>query len=319
MTEKLCSLFGVEKDDDLKMISLAAYAKATENQNLKATDKIAVIFADGEIAMSGKEGITASEFCPMISKIKGDSSIKAVVLRVNSPGGDAQAAEMINSELQMLRAHKPVVVSFGDYAASGGYWISAQSDQIFTNRTTLTGSIGVFSLMMNYGKGLKKHLDINVAQLGTNRHSNMLSGINPLNKEEQAYMQDFVEDVYTDFISIVSQGRNLTPGYVDEVAQGRVWSGKDAVELNLADKVGGISEAIQYAAAYSGCDNYKIVEYPAVKTSVEKLMDMLNETNAASSALGEPLKSLGKIYGELTGEKGMKSYARIPYIYEFNY
>jgi protease-4 len=255
----------------------------------------------------------------MISKIKGDSSIKAVVLRVNSPGGDAQAAEMINSELQMLRAHKPVVVSFGDYAASGGYWISAQSDQIFTNRTTLTGSIGVFSLMMNYGKGLKKHLDINVAQIGTNRHSNMLSGINPLNKEEQAYMQDFVEDVYTDFISIVSQGRNLTPGYVDEVAQGRVWSGKDAVELNLADKVGGISEAIQYAAAYSGCDNYKIVEYPAVKTSVEKLMDMLNETNTASSALGEPLKSLGKIYGELTGEKGMKSYARIPYIYEFNY
>ena len=319
MSDKLCSLFGVDKEEDLEMISLASYAKATEKPNLKATDKIAVIFANGEIAMSGKEGITASEFCPMISKIKADSSIKAVVLRVNSPGGDAQAAEMINSELQLLRAHKPVVVSFGDYAASGGYWISAQSDQIFTNRTTLTGSIGVFSLMMNYGKGLKKHLDINVAQLGTNRHSNMLSGINPLNKEEQAYMQDFVEDVYTDFVGIVSEGRNLTPGYVDEVAQGRVWSGKDAVELNLADKIGGISDALQYAAAYSGTNNYRIVEYPAIKTQVEKLLEMLNETSVKGNMLPEPFRNFGKIYGKLVDEQGMKSYARIPYMYEFNY
>lgn len=319
MTDKLCSLFGVEKEEDLEMITLDKYAKAVIKPNLKTSDKIAVIYADGEITMSGNEGITASEFCPMISKIKADSSIKAVVLRVNSPGGDAQAAEMINTELQLLRNEKPVIVSFGDYAASGGYWISAKSDYIFTDKTTLTGSIGVFSLMMNVGKGLKKHLNINVAELGTNRHSNMMSGMNPLNESEQAYMQNFVEDVYTGFTELVAEGRELNIDYVDSIAQGRVWTGSEAVNLKLADKIGGITEAIQYAAVFAGLDNYRTVEYPTVKSSIDKFMEMINGTSASADILPEPFRELGKAYGMLTEEKGIKNYARVPLIYEFQY
>lgn len=319
MTDKLCSLFGVEKEKDLEMITLDKYAKAVIKPNLKTSDKIAVIYADGEITMSGNEGITASEFCPMISKIKADSSIKAVVLRVNSPGGDAQAAEMINTELQLLRNEKPVIVSFGDYAASGGYWISAKSDYIFTDKTSLTGSIGVFSLMMNVGKGLKKHLNINVAELGTNRHSNMMSGMNPLNESEQAYMQNFVEDVYTGFTELVAEGRELNIDYVDSIAQGRVWTGSEAVNLKLADKIGGITEAIQYAAVFAGLDNYRTVEYPTVKSSIDKFMEMINGTSASADILPEPFRELGKAYGMLTEEKGIKNYARVPLIYEFQY
>lgn len=319
MTDKLCALFGVEKEKDLQMITLDKYAKAVVKPNLKTSDKIAVIYADGDITMSGNEGITSSKFCPVISKIKADSSIKAVVLRVNSPGGDAQAAEMINTELQLLRNEKPVIVSFGDYAASGGYWISAKSDYIFTDRTTLTGSIGVFSLMMNVGKGLKKHLNINVAELGTNRHSNMMSGMNPLDESEQAYMQNFVEDVYTGFTELVAEGRELSIDYVDSIAQGRVWTGSEAVELKLADKIGGITEAIQYAAVFAGLEDYRTVEYPAVKSSIDKFMEMINGTSASADILPEPFRELGKVYGMLPEEKGIKNYARIPLIYEFQY
>ncbi len=319
MTDKLCNLFGVEKEKDLKMITLDKYASAVVKPNIKARDKIAVIYADGEITMGGTEGITASEFCPMISKIKADSSVKAVVLRVNSPGGDAQAAEMINTELQLLRMEKPLIVSFGDYAASGGYWISAKSDLIFTNRTTITGSIGVFSLMMNYGKGLKKHLDINVAELATNRHSNMLSGISPLDKEEKEYMQHFVEDTYTDFTTLVAEGRKLNLNYVDSIAQGRIWTGAQALELDLANKAGGLYDAIIFSAIFAGTDNYRIVEYPSVKTSTEKLIEMLTETSVSSNLLPEPFKSISEIYSKLSDQKGIRTYARIPYMYEFRY
>lgn len=320
MTDKLCSLFGVEKEKDIEMISLADYAKAALKPNMKIKDKIAVIYANGEIVMNGEKGISATEFCPMISKIKEDSTIKAVVLRVNSPGGDAQAAEMINTGLQLLRQDKPVIVSFGDYAASGGYWISAQSDMILTNNTTLTGSIGVFSMMINYGKALKKHLDVNIAQLGTNEHSNMLSGINPLNKEEQAYMQNFIEDIYSNFINIVADGRNMNIEEVDEIAQGRVWSGHDAINIRLADGKGGIADALSAAALHAGLGNeYRIVEYPQVKTPLEKILEMLDGTSVTSNLLPEPFKSFGMIYGNLKDEQGLKSYARIPYLYEFNY
>ncbi len=318
MSDKLCDLFGVEREKDLKTISLADYAKAVVKPNITAKEKIAVLYADGEISMSGTEGITASQFCDVIPKIKEDSSIKAVVLRVNSPGGDAQAAEMINQELQRLREVKPVIVSFGDYAASGGYWISAKSDYIFTNNTTLTGSIGVFSLMMNYGKGLKKHLDINTVTLGTNEHSTMFTGINPLDKKEQSYMQAFVEDIYTEFTELVAAGRNLNVDYVDSIAQGRVWTGSEAMDIKLADKIGGLSDAIQYAATYIGADSYRIVEYPTVKTSMDKFMEMMGE-GSASALLPDSYKTFEKIYSKLTNQEATVYYARIPYIYEFSY
>lgn len=320
LNDKICTLFGVEREKDLKMVTLLKYANAKIKPDIKVKDKIAILYADGEIAMDGSDGITASKFCPEIKKIREDSTIKALVLRVNSPGGDAQAAEMINAELQLLRETKPVIVSFGDYAASGGYWISAKSDCIYTNNTTITGSIGVFSLMINYGKGLKKHLDINTATITTNRHSDMFSGLRPLNQKEQDYLQGFVEDIYVKFTDLVAAGRDLDVKYVDSVGQGRVWAGSDALELKLADKLGGLNDAVKYAAEYAGLDKYRIAEYPAIKTSMEKFMEMLDETSASASVLTDPYGAFEKIYSNLrNSEQQSITYARLPYVYEFNY
>ncbi len=318
MTEQLCTLSGITKEKDLKVISLRDYAKAVVRPNIKAKEKIAVIYANGEITMNGK-GLSVKRFYPIISKIRQDSSIKAVVLRVNSPGGDAQAAEIINNELQLLRKNKPLVVSMGDYAASGGYWISAQSDKIFTDNTTLTGSIGVFSLYLNYGQALKKHLDINNITITTNTHAGMMRGVAPLDEAETAYMRSFVEKIYTQFTGIVSSGRNLSGSYVDSVGQGRVWTGADAIEIKLADEKGGLTDAISYAAQLAGLDNYRINEYPVVKTSLERLMETLSNAESGARILADPYTIIEKTYSGLKEENGSRTYARIPYIYEFIY
>ena len=315
----LCNLFGASRDKDLKIISLAKYAEAVVKPNVKAKGKIAVIYADGEITMSGQQGLSAKKFYPIIREISQDSSIKAVVLRVNSPGGDAQAAEILNKELQLLRNSKPLIVSMGEYAASGGYWISAKSEKIFADNTTITGSIGVFSMAMNYGTGLKKHLKINTADISSNKHSNMLNGINPLDAKEVAFMQGMVEDIYTKFTALVSEGRDLPVEYVDEVGQGRVWTGADALERRLADEKGGILDALNYAAASVNLDDYRIVEYPAAKTSMEQFMEMLQGVEASVKAVANPEETLMNIYSKLGSDGEFRVYARHPFCYQFNY
>ncbi|MBO7268755.1 MAG: signal peptide peptidase SppA [Bacteroidales bacterium] len=319
MQATLCNLFGASKDKDLKVISLAKYAEAVVKPNVKAKGKIAVIYADGEITMSDPQGLSAKKFYPIIREIRQDSSIKAVVLRVNSPGGDAQAAEILNKELQLLRTNKPLIVSMGEYAASGGYWISANSEKIFADNTTITGSIGVFSMAMNYGTGLKKHLKVNTADISSNKHSNMLNGIDPLDAKEVAFMQGMVEDIYTKFTALVSEGRDLPVEYVDEVGQGRVWTGADALERRLADEKGGILDALNYAAASANLDDYRIVEYPAAKTSMEQFMEMLQGAEASVKAMADPEETLKNVYSKLGSEGEFRVYARHPYCYNFNY
>ncbi|MEF9931882.1 MAG: signal peptide peptidase SppA, partial [Bacteroidales bacterium] len=319
MTKQLCTLYGVTKEKDLKIISISNYAKATVKPDAKVKDKIAVIYASGEITMDAPDGLSVKKYYPIISKIRKDSSIKGVVLRVDSPGGDAQAAEILNDELQLLRKDKPLVVSMGNYAASGGYWIAAQSDRIFTDNTTLTGSIGVFSLSLNYGKGLKEHLNINSVAITTNKHSDMGSGMRPLDSAEEAYMQGFVEKIYTQFTDLVANGRNLPVAYVDSVGQGRVWAGVDAIKLKLADECGGLIDAIDYTSKLAGLENYKLAEYPVAKTSIEKLMETLNSAESNAKILANPYALLEKTYSKLKTQNGTQTYARLPYIYEFNY
>ncbi len=315
----LCNLFNVEDDKNLKFVTLASYAAAKVKPDLSSKEKIAVIYADGEITMSGQEGLTVKKFYPIIREVSKDSSIKAVVLRVNSPGGDAQAAEILNKELQLLRSSKPLIISMGEYAASGGYWISAKSEKIFANNTTLTGSIGVFSMAMNYGKGLKKHLDINTANIGSNKHSTMLNGVDPLNDKEVAFMQGMVEDIYTKFTALVSEGRNLPVEYVDEVGQGRVWTGADAFQNKLVDEIGGLTNAIDYAAACANLTSYRLVEYPKAKTSMEQIMELLQNTEASVKALAHPHESIKEIYSNILEDGKFRVYARHPYCYEFKY
>ena len=315
----LCNLFGAKRDRDLKFISLSSYAEATVKPNIKVREKIAVIYADGEITMDDPNGLSVKKFYPIIREVGQDSSIKAVVLRVNSPGGDAQAAEILNKELQLLRAKKPLIISMGEYAASGGYWIAANSDKIFADNTTITGSIGVFSMAMNYGEGLKKHLKVNAVEIGTNAHSTMLTGINELDSKEIAFMQGMVEEIYTQFTDLVSEGRNLPVEYVDEVGQGRVWTGADAISNRLADEKGGIADAINYAAAAANLADYRIAEYPALKTPMEQFMEMLQGAEATVKAVADPQETIMRIYSNMESDGQFRIYARHPYCYEFKY
>ncbi|MBQ1929812.1 MAG: signal peptide peptidase SppA [Bacteroidales bacterium] len=319
LIDNLCTLSSVDKEKDLNFISLSKYAKATYTENYTATNKIAVVYADGEITMDADEGLSVKRFYHALRNIEADSTIKAVVLRVSSPGGDAQAAEILNKEIQRIRVKKPVVVSMGEYAASGGYWISANSEKIYADRNTITGSIGVFSMAMNYGKALKKHLDINTAAIKTHKHSDMFGGIRPMNNAEVEFMQTQVETIYTKFMLLVSGGRNLEVDYVDEIAQGRVWTGADGVRIKIVDEIGGIKDAIKYAASYAELEDYKIEEFPKSKTSLEKLMEKFNSADAAIKTLQDPYESIQTAYSDIIKEGNNKVFARLPYVYQFNY
>lgn len=257
---------GVSKISDVSFVKINKYASKLKKGSRK--NKIAVVYADGEIVNSGSDAdIVGSKMANTLRKVREDKKVKAVVFRVNSPGGSAQAAEAIRHELQLLRAEKPVIVSFGDYAASGGYWISAESDYIFSDYNTLTGSIGVFGLIPSVGNAIRKNLKVNIETVGTTSHSDMMSGMRKLNDQEVEYIQRQIEKIYDDFTSLVSNGRGMSKDSVDAIGQGRVWSGADAMRIGLVDEQGGIQDAIDYAAQKVGLskEDYRLSIYPVAK------------------------------------------------------
>ena len=262
----LCEQNGVSKISEVSFVKINKYASKLKKGSRK--NKIAVVYADGEIVNSGSDAdIVGSKMANTLRKVREDKKVKAVVFRVNSPGGSAQAAEAIRHELQLLRAEKPVIVSFGDYAASGGYWISAESDYIFSDYNTLTGSIGVFGLIPSVGNAIRKNLKVNIETIGTTSHSDMMSGMRKLNDQEVEYIQRQIEKIYDDFTSLVSNGRGMSKDSVDAIGQGRVWSGADAMRIGLVDKQGGIQDAIDYAAQKVGLskEDYRLSIYPVAK------------------------------------------------------
>lgn len=279
MEEYLCKENGVDKIEYVSFVKINKYASKLKKGSRK--NRIAVVYADGEIVDSGAESdVVGNEMATTLRKVAADKKVKAVVFRVNSPGGSAQAAEVIRRELQLLRDKKPVIVSFGDYAASGGYWISAQSDHIFSNRNTLTGSIGVFSIIPNLGNAIRKNLKVNIETIGTSEHSDIMAGMRTLTNDEVAFFQKQVEKVYDDFTGIVSKGRNLPQDSVDAIGQGRVWSGADAKRIGLVDSFGGLQDAIDYAAQEVGLANneYRLNVYP-IAQQVSLLQMLSGETS----------------------------------------
>lgn len=319
LIEKLITLFGVEDEKDLKMITTTNYDKATHKVDFKEKNKVAIIYANGDIIMGKAENNIASDsFMEHISKVRKDSTIKAVVFRVNSPGGSAQSSDIIERELALLMENKPVVVSMGDYAASGGYWISAKANKIFTNNTTLTGSIGVFSMVPNFQKAMNKHLSVNAESVNSNKYSDLMSGYRPLESTESEFLRNAVEKIYTDFINLVAQGRNMTPEKVDEIAQGRVWAGKDALGIGLADQQGGLYDALLSAASMAGLEGYRVVEYPVQKSAIDRLVEMLSESSVAAGNIADPLGMLENAYQSLLKERGISHMARLPYNITFN-
>lgn len=315
LQQKLADLYVTDSYKNVKSISLADYAEIKDIPNLKATNKVAVIYAEGNIVDgSATDGVAGDRFAKIIADVRADKDVKAVVLRVNSPGGSVMASEKIKAELDLLRESVPVIASYGDYAASGGYWISANCDRIFANATTLTGSIGVFSMIPDLGGTIRNKLHVTVTPVNSNEHSDMLNMMRALTPKEEAYMQASVEKIYTKFTSIVAEGRDMTVEDVDAIAQGRVWTGAEALEIGLVDEIGTLEDAIEFAAmsieGVTSVSDVQIAGYPKPLTTLE----MLLETFGGQSAFaGTPLESIEQAFHGWDDSQAGKAYARIPY------
>ena len=316
LQQKLADLYITDSYKKVKSISLADYAKINDVPNLKATNKVAVIYAEGNIVDGNEsDGVAGDRFAKIIADVRADKDVKAVVLRVNSPGGSVMASEKIKAELDLLRENVPVIASYGDYAASGGYWISANSDYIFSNATTLTGSIGVFSMIPDIGGVVKDKLHVTITPVKSNEHADMMGMMRALTPKETAYMQASVENIYNKFTSLVAEGRDMTVEDVDAIAQGRVWAGADAIEIGLVDQIGTIEDAIEYAAmsieGVTSVNDVQVVGYPKPKTTLETLLETLGGEEYAFT--GTALESVEKAFRGWDGSQAGKVYARIPY------
>ncbi|MBN2633744.1 MAG: signal peptide peptidase SppA [Bacteroidales bacterium] len=313
---------GLTTDDKINLVPMAKYTKVPgKKKNISAKNKISVIYASGSIVMGkGSEyNIGGNNFGDIIRRERKDSTVKAIVLRVNSPGGNAIASEIIWRELKLAAQEKPVVISMGNYAASGGYFISAPGTKIYTNPTTLTGSIGVFGLIPNAGKLLEQKIGIFTETVNTNENSDFPSLYRPLELYEKNTMQLSIEKFYSDFVGKVAEGRNKTTESVDSIAQGRVWSGVRALDLGLADEQGGLDEAIKGAALLAGLDStYMVKELPSIQDPYTKLLNQLSgnvKMKLLKKELGEYFRFFNEI-SEISDITGIQ--ARMPYIIDIN-
>ena len=282
--------------------------------------KIALIYAVGAISSGegDEENIGSESIAKAIKDARLDSTVKAIVLRVNSPGGSALASDVIWREMTLAKKAKPTIVSMGDVAASGGYYISCAADRIFAQPNTITGSIGVFGVLPNMQKAFADKLGINIDTVNTNKHSDVGTPFRKVSENEYAYIQNSVEKVYETFISRVAEGRKTTTAMVDSIGQGRVWSGVDALKINLVDELGGTNEAIAYAAKMAKISDYKIEEMPKRKDPFSMFLN--NKEDEMEARLIK--KNLGAQYQFLdyvktiVNLKGVQ--ARLPYELNIN-
>ena len=318
----LKKMTSIRENTDLRVVNLRNYTKVpakTDGKGL-ARDKIAVIYASGDIDMGddGLEGIHSEELSKTIREARRDSSIKAIVLRINSPGGSAYGAEVIWREVKLAAEAKPLIASMGDVAASGGYYIAAAADTIMADRTTITGSIGIFAVIPNVGKLLNDKLGITQDVVNTNEHSDILSLTRPMTSFEQALLQNYIETGYDTFIGRVAEGRNMSSEQVDEIGQGRVWSSVNAKEIGLVDLYGGVNDAIKLAAGLSGLDHYRVVQLPKIKDPIEEwIMNLSGEARAhiIKSELGNQYKIYQELK-EISTTRGILT--RVPYDIQIN-
>ena len=286
-------------------------------------DKLASL-ASKEKYKDDPNNISGNRFSSVIAKVRADSSVKAVVFRVNSPGGTVLSANKIKEQIDLTKAVKPVIASYGNYAASGGYWISSNCDHIFSDATTLTGSIGCFSAIPEFGKTLKDIAHVNITPVKSHKHSDMLSLTRPFDAEETQWMQDYVDDIYTSFVNLVAEGRGKTYESVDSIAQGRVWTGKDALKIGLVDEIGTLEDALRYTASVAGdsdLDNWNVVAYPKPMSFMEQLKQQLGKGNKeevmVNAFAGTPLEYVAKtlLDWQKTWTKGNGDlvFARMPF------
>jgi protease-4 len=317
--------------EPFKQVRLADYARVARNlaeaprstggeaPRAGGRGRIAVVYAEGEIVDGeGDTGeVGGSTFSRELRKLRQDDDIKAIVLRVNSPGGSASASEVIQREIRLIKQVKPIVISMGTYAASGGYWISAYGDRIFAEPTTITGSIGVFGIQFDVQK-LASDFGITFDSVKTGKFADALTISRPKTDEELAVFQRMVDWIYGEFISKVAEGRKLDRDRVEEIAQGRVWSGAEALNLGLVDELGGLDAAIAHAADQAGLDgNYRLVEFPRQKDLLEAIQEFISKSaprSARTGGLGARIAE--RFEGELKMLRSFRDphgiYARLP-------
>ncbi|MBQ8959486.1 MAG: signal peptide peptidase SppA [Bacteroidales bacterium] len=315
--DELKGLTGSNKN--INAIGNAKYAKSYKDKNM-SKNEVAVIYASGQI-FDGKGDETANIYSDNLSKTirkaREDENVKAIVLRVNSPGGSAVASAIIGRELDLTKEVKPVIVSMGNYAASGGYWISAKGDYIFADPTTLTGSIGVFGTFPNAKGFLNDKIGLTFDVAKTNENADFGSITQPLTEFQYAKLQENVVKTYDQFTKRVAEGRGLRQTYVDSIGQGRVWSGADAIGLGLVDQLGDMEDAIAYAAAKANLgSDYKVTEMPKKKDFMSRLMESISSSNADKLDAAMRMK-LGAYYDYLQGienlQKNTGIQARMPF------
>jgi protease-4 len=290
--DALVKMSGVENQEDLKLVKLSTYAQGAKEKLKNTNEKIAVIYANGEIKDGeGSEHVIGGDrISKAVREARLDDKVKAIVLRVNSPGGSSLASDLIWREVMLAKKVKPVVASMGDVAASGGYYISCATNKIFASPNTITGSIGVFGLMFSGQKLLNNKLGISIDTVLTAKYGDFGTLYRPLSPFERQVIQNAVEEIYDDFIAKVGEGRKMSKAAVDSIGQGRVWSGIDAKKIGLVDEFGGLDKAIAEAAKLAKLDNYRLISLPKQKEPFQQLMEEINggtETYLMEKFLGQ--------------------------------
>jgi len=294
----------LKKDDKLVFVKHSSMIKVADTTKFDK-NKVAIIYAVGEITDNEGEGIVAKTMVKTINDVAKDDKVKAVVFRISSPGGSAYASEQICHALTLLKAKKPVIVSMGDYAASGGYYIACMADKIVAQPNTITGSIGIFGVIPNVS-GLNEKLGITYDGVKTNRMSDAISVTRPFTPEERSLMQNYVNRGYELFVKRCAEGRKMKPDQIKAIAEGRVWTGEDALKIGLVDKIGGLNDAIKMAVAKAKLTTYNISEYPEKEDFATKFLKNFTkdiQTSLLKSQLGEQynafkqIRNLDKING----------------------
>ena len=319
---KLKELTGQKESEDIRQIDLASYGDRIDSGSIAAVQKIAVVYAEGAI-VGGRgsiETIGSDRFTEVLRELREDENVKAIVLRVNSPGGSATASDVILREILLTKKKKPVIISMGNLAASGGYWIAAGGNHIFAEENTITGSIGVFGLLSNIQEIANNH-GVTWDVVKTGKYADISSNVRPKTEAELAIYQKSVSKTYNLFLRKVSRYRNLPQEKVKEIARGRIWSGKEAVKIGLVDRIGGLESAIAYAAEQANLsDNWQLEEYPQPNRFEAELVQRLLDVKAISGLETEPLTAeflkLRQELAMLHFDDPNGVYARLPFSFE---
>jgi protease IV len=321
LIDTLKVMSGITKDKDLNLVSMIKYIKVPDTKiSYSVKNKIAVVYASGTIVTGrgNESNIGGNNYADVIRKARLDTSVKAIVLRVDSPGGSATASDIMWRELDLAAKVKPLVISMGNYAASGGYYISAPGTKIYADPMTISGSIGVFGLIPDVSKLFEQKLGLTTEIVNTNKNSDFPSIIRPMNSYEKELMQLSIEKIYNDFINKVAAGRKLSSEFVDSIGQGRVWSGTSALKIGLVDEIGGLKEAIKGAANLAGIESYSIRELPVIEDPYTRILSQLSgevKMRILKNELGESVKYYNMVK-EIKQMAGIQ--ARLPYFIDIH-